>query len=181
MPKRGYIYLPIVAALLFAAGCANPNVNPPQAQPNTGYIDLYSPTDGGLCWDVGESEGHGNHFRTVFSDVKPVEGDRLRLAFRPGSHRFRVTFLNRVVSEPAIFNCDIPAGNIVPVAISFVSAGQTTVLSKQTTIGGTPSGRGGRQTTVNSEETLRYHLSAEVGQAFSYQPKNQINYPNQPH
>jgi hypothetical protein len=66
------------------------------------------------------------------------------------------------------------------VAISFASAGQTTVLSKQTTIGGTPSGRGGRQTKVNREETTRYHLSAEVGQAFPYQPKNQINYPNQP-
>lgn len=180
MQKQSRLHLSIAAALLFASGCASPNVNPPQAQPNTGYIDLHSPTDDTLCWDVGESTGSRNHFRRVFSDVKPVEGDLLRLAFDAGPHRLRVTFLNRVVSEPVDFTCDVRAGNIVPVAISLKPAGQTTVLSKQTTIGGTPAGRGGRQTQIKSSETVRYDLSAEVGPAFPYQPKNQINYPNQP-
>jgi len=175
-----YILFSFATALLFSAGCASPNVDPPQARPNTGYIDFYSPTDDDLCWDIGESKGSDTHFRTVFSDVKPVEGDRLRLAFSPGSHRLRVTFLNRAVSESAIFNCDVQAGKIVQVAISLQPVGQTTVLSQQTTIGGTPSGRGGRQTKVKSEKTVRYNLSAEVGQPFPYQPKNQINYPNQP-
>jgi hypothetical protein len=169
----------ILAALLCATSCASPNVNPPQAQPDTGYVDLYSPTDGELCWDVGEGKDSGDHFRTVFSNVKPVENDRLRLAFRPGPRRLRVTFLNRVINAPAIFNCDVPAGKIVPVAISLTPAGQTTVVSKQTTMGGTQ-GRSGRQTKINREETVRYDLSAEVGEAFPYQPKNQINYPNQP-
>jgi hypothetical protein len=180
MQKQGPIYVSIAATLLLLLGCASPNVNPPQAEPNTGYIDLYSPTDDGLCWDVGESHEPGSHFRTVFSNVKPVEGDRLRLAFSPGRYRLRVTFLNRVVGEPAVFNCDVQPGNIISVAISLTPTGQTTVLSKQTTIGGTHAGRGGRQTKVKSNETVRYDLSADVGQAFPYQPKNQIHYPNQP-
>lgn len=180
MQKQMHISFSLVAAVLFIPACASPNVNPLQAQPNTGYVDLYSPTDGELCWDVGESKGAGDHFRTVFSDVKPVERDLLRLAFAPGPHRLRVTFLNRVITEPVVFNCDVPAGNILPVAISLTPAGQTTVLSKETTIGGTPSGRGGRRTKINSEETIRYNLSAEVAPAFPYQPKNEIHYPNQP-
>jgi len=165
--------------LLLAAGCSSPNVNPPQARPNTGYIDFYSPTDGELCWEIGESKNSDSDFRIVFSDVKPVEGDRLRLAFSPGPHRLRVTFLNRVISAPAVFNCNMRAGKIVPVAISLTPAGQTTVVSKQTTMGGTQ-GRSGRQTKINRQETVRYDLSADVGQAFPYQPKSQINYPNQP-
>jgi hypothetical protein len=180
MQNSGYICLSIFAVLLFASACANTNVNPSQARANTGYIDLYSPTDDGLCWDVAEGKDSTGRFRTIFSDVKPIEGDLLRLALSPGTHRLRVTFLNRVVSEPVIFHCDVPAGNILPVAISLRPAGQTTVLSKQTTIGGTPAGRGGRQTKVNREQSMQYELSAAIGQAFPYQPKSQINYPNQP-
>jgi hypothetical protein len=180
MATRGYIYFSFAIALLVAAGCASPNVDPAQARPNTGYIDLYSPTDADLCWEVGEGKGSGSHFRTVFSDIKPVEGDRLRLALSPGCHRLRVTFLNRAISEPAVFNCDVRSGSIVPIAISLQPVGQTTVLSKQTSIGGTPSGRGGRQTKVKSEETVRYDLSAKVGQPSRYQPKSQINYSNRP-
>lgn len=180
MRQREYFCLLTATALLFAAGCASPNVNPPQAEPNTGYIDLYSPTDGGLCWEVGESTAATSNLRTVFSDVKPVEGDRLRLAFAPGRHWLHVTFLNRVISGPAVFSCDIQAGCILPVAISLTPVGQTTVVSKQTTMAGTSSGRSGRQIKINREEALRYDLSAQVGSAFPYQPKDQINYPNQP-
>jgi len=180
MPKPGHMHVSIVAALLLVAGCASPNVNPQRAQPNTGYVDLYSPTDADLCWDVAISTERGDHFLTIFSDVKPVEDDRLRLAFYPGTRRLRVTFLNRVVSEPAVFNCDIQAGYIIPVAISLRPTGQTTVVSKRTMIGGTPSGRGGRQIKVTSHETVRYDLLPEVGPAFPYQPKTQIHYPNQP-
>lgn len=179
MQKYRYIHFCFAIALLLPAGCASPNVDPPQAHPNTGYIDFYSPTDDDLCWEVAETKGSESHFRTIFSDVKPVEGDRLRLAFSPGPHRLRVTFLNRVISAPVVFSCDVHAGKIVPAAISLNPAGQTTVVSKQTTMGGTQ-GRSGRQTKINREETVRYDLSAEVGQAFPYQPKNQINYPNQP-
>jgi hypothetical protein len=180
MRKQTRISISLAVAQLFASGCASPNVNPPQAQTNTGYVDLYSPTDAELCWEVGESKESGSHFRTVFSDVKPVEGDILRLAFRPGAHWLRVTFLNRVVSGPVEFSCAVQAGSITPVAISLTSAGQTTVVSKQTTIGGTPMGQGGRRTKINSEETVRYDLSAAVGPAFPYQPKSQIHHPNQP-
>jgi len=175
MQKQAHICCSIAAALLCAPGCASPNVNPPHAQRNTGYVDLYSPTDDNLCWDVAESEDPRGHFRTVFSDVKPVAGDWLRLAFRPGPHRLRVTFLNRVVAEPALFNCDVQLSNITPVAISLTAAGQTTVVSKETMIGGTPAGRGGRRTRVNSEETVRYEISPDVGPPFPYQPKNQIH------
>jgi len=170
----------IATTLLLTFSCASPDVDPPQAKANTGYVDLYSPTDGELCWDVGAMKGNDEHFESVFSDVKPVDRDVLRLAFRPATLRLRVTFLNRVVTAPAVFECAVESGRITPVAISLTPVAQTTVVSKQTLIGGTPTGRGGRQTKVNSQDTVRCNVSAEVGPTFPYQPKTQIHYPNQP-
>ncbi len=176
MQKRKYFFWFLAAGLLFASGCASANVDPPQPHSNTGYIDLYSPTDGELCWDV--SESHGTHFRTVFSNVKPVEGDLLRLAFSPGQHRLRVTFLNRVVKQPATITCDVRSGEVVPVGISLTAAGQTTVLSKQVRVGGTQAGLGGRRTKINSDEAAIYEISAAAGAAIPYQPKSRTHYTN---
>ncbi len=179
MWQQRTISFSLTAILLFAFGCASANVDPPRAQANTGYVDLYSPTDGALCWDVAASKGNQEHFGSVFSDVKPVDRDLLRLAFYPGTVRLRVTFLNRVVTKPVVFDCAVQAGSITPVAISLKPVEQTTVVSKQTMIGGTPMGRGGRQTKVSSEETVKCDVSAEVGATFPYRPKTQIHYPNQ--
>jgi hypothetical protein len=176
--KQNFIFLFVAAGSIIAYGCADPNVDPPQPRPNTGYIDLYSPTDAELCWNVSERHGAGTHFRTVFSDVKPIEGDVLRLAFAPGQHRFRITFLNRVIKQPVDVSCDVRRGEVTPVGISLIAAGQTTVLSKRTTFGGTPAGLGGRRTKINSDETVIYEISAVVGATVPYQPKSRMPYTN---
>jgi len=178
MQKRKYIFWFLATGWLIASGCASTNVNPPQPRPNTGYIDLYSPTDAELCWEVSESHGSNTHFRIVFSDVKPVEGDLLRLALDPGQHHLRITFLNRAVKQPALITCEVKNGEIVPIGISLAAAGQTTVMSRQVTIGGTPAGLGGRRTKINSDETVMYEISAVAGAAVPYQPKSQTHYTN---
>lgn len=178
MQKQNYIFLVVAAGSLITFSCASPNVDPPQLKPKTGYIDLYSPTDAELCWDVSESHGAKGDFRTVFSEVKPVEGDVLRLAFAPGPHRLRITFLNRVVKQPAEISCDVRRGEIIPIAVSLTAAGQTTVLSKQTTLGGTQAGRGGRRTKINSDETVSYEISAVAGAAIPFQSKSRTHYTN---
>jgi hypothetical protein len=178
MKKEKYVFLFAVAGSLITFSCANPNVDPPQPKSNTGYIDLYSPTDAELCWDVSESQGGDGNFRTVFSDVKPVEGDVLRLPFAPGQLYLRITFLNRAVKQPATISCDVQGGKVTPVTVSLTAAGQTTVLSKQTTLGGTPAGLGGRRTRINSDESVMYNVSAVAGSPVPYQPKSQMNYTN---
>jgi len=176
--KQKYIFLFVAAGSLITFGCASPNVDPLQPEANTGYIDLYSPTDAQLSWDVSASHGDDTPFHTIFSEVKPVEGDVLRLAFAPGLHRLRITFLNRVVKQPVTINCDVQDGKITPMAVSLTATGQTTVLSKQVTVGGTQAGLGGRRTKINSDETVMYKISALSGAAVPFQPKNLMHYTN---
>lgn len=161
---------------LIAAGCASGNINSPVPRANTGYVDLYSESDADLCWDVRISHASGANFKTVFSDVKPVEGGVLRLAFVPGHHTLRITFLNRVITKPTLVDVDIENGKVTPVAVTLTEAGSTTVVSKQTIIGGSPSLRGGRQTKVNSDETVMYDISAVAAAPVSYKPKEQMLY-----
>jgi len=169
-----------LAMLMFIAfGCASANVNPPRAPADTGYVDLYSTTDAGLCWDVREGGTSGTHFRTVFSDVKPVQGDVLRLAFAPGNHRLRVTFLNRAVKNPTEADVAVENGKITPLRVTLTELSSTTVLSKQTTMGGTPAGRGGRRTKINSDESMMFAISAITGHPIPYQPKQQMPYSTQ--
>lgn len=173
-PKHNLFFA--LATLLLACGCASSNINPPQARAHTGYVDLYSSTDAELCWEVREGNSCRCHFSTVFSNVKPVEDDVLRLAFRPGRHFLRITFLNRAVKSPADVDVDIQDGKVTPVQISLKALGSTTVLSKQTTMGGTPAGRAGRRTKINSTETSIFEISAVAEAAVPYQPRKQMPY-----
>jgi len=168
--------LGLTVPLLIAAGCASSNINSPAPRANTGYVDLYSLSDTDLCWDVQVSRASGTDFKTVFLDVKPVEAGVLRLAFAPGHHTLRITILNRVITNPAQVNVEVENGRITPLAVTLTEAGSTMVISKETIIGGSPTLRGGRQTRVNSEETVRYDISAVPAAPVSYQPKEQMPY-----
>jgi hypothetical protein len=176
MQKQKYFPVPLATALLIASGCASANVDPPHPHLNTGYVDLYSPTDDGLCWDVAAATESDTHFQTVFMDVKPVEGDLLRLKFTPRQVRLKISFLNRVVTKPAIIDCEVRSGEITPVAVSLNSVGQTTVFSKQTSMAGTGGGASGRRTKITSDETVRFDIEAVAGPSVPYQPKNQTHY-----
>ncbi len=165
------------AALMFIAiGCASPNVNPPAPRANTGYVDLYSSTDAELCWDVKSAAGSHGDFKTVFRDVEPAQGDVLRLAFAPGRHRLRITFLNRVVTKPAEAEIEVENGRITPVRITLTEHGSTFVESKEISRGNTFYGRAGRRTKINSEETVMYDLSAVADTPIAYRAKEQMPY-----
>src|SRR5689334_15025921 len=75
------------------AGCASTGVNPSAAQAGTGYVNIYSSDTSPLFWDVKRADASGD-FKTVFSELKPIEGGVLRLAFAPGRQRLRITVLN---------------------------------------------------------------------------------------
>lgn len=173
--KHGNLLL-LSVLLIIATGCASSNINSPTSRANTGYVDLYSQSDTDLCWDVQVSRPSGADFKTVFSDVKPVEGGVLRLAFAPGHHALRITFLNRVITKPALVDVEIENGKITPLAVTLTESTPTTVVSKQTIIGGSPSLRGGRQNRVNTDETVMYDISAVSATRVSYQPKEQMPY-----
>src|SRR6266568_1883024 len=90
-----------------ALGCASPNVNPSAPRANTGYVDFYEESGNTLAWDVRRFDTAANEFKTVFSELGSTDDGMLRLAFAPGHQRFRVTFLNRVIAEPALLDVEV--------------------------------------------------------------------------
>ena len=164
-----------VLALWFS-GCATRNVNPPQARANTGYVDFHADASGDLCWEVARFDDRTQSFKSVFSELKPQPGGIARLAFAPGRHRLRVTFLNRVIRKPAEIEAEVQDGKITPVRVTLTEAGVAQVETKETSRGGTAYGRYGRRTQIGSDETTMYSLSAVADPPMSYQLKERMSY-----
>ena len=165
-----------LAALLLAFGCASPDVNPTSPGPHTGYVDLYADFSGELSWDVQQFDTNAGTFKKAFYNLRPLEGRILRLAFAPGPHKLRVTFLNQAVIEPAVLEVEVREASITPVRITLAEVGGTSVPTKEISACGTVYGRYGRRTKIGSYETVQYSLSAAPAVPIAYQPKEQMRY-----
>jgi hypothetical protein len=174
VPMKGLLML--VATALLATGCASSNVNPSRARPNTGYVDFHADALDELDWQVERYDERSQTFRRVFSELEPPAEPSLRLAFRPGHYRFKVTFLNRVVREPGLVDVEVKAGMITPVRVQLTAAGESSVQIKRTNPGGTAYGRFGRRTKFRYEETAMYRVSAEAQPPVPYQSKAWTSY-----
>jgi hypothetical protein len=115
-------------------------------------------------------------FKRVFSELEPPPGGIVRLAFAPGRHRLRVTFLNRVIAKPAEVEVAVADGKITPIRVTLSEAGVALVETKEVNRGGTAKGRYGRRTKISSDETVMYGLSAVADPPVAYQPKERMSY-----
>jgi hypothetical protein len=168
--------IPLLLALGLA-GCATTNSNPPQARPNTGYVDLHADPADELCWEVARFEERSQSFKSVFSEVTSPPGGILRLAFAPGRHRLRVTFLNRFIAKPAEVEVEVQDGRITPVHVTLTAAGTALVDTKEVAShGGTAKGRYGRRVRISTDETSIYDLSAVADAPVTYQLKEHMPY-----
>lgn len=174
----------IVAGILGLAfltfGCASPNVNPSTPRASTGYMDLYAESGDTLAWDIRRFDAAANQFKTVFSELDPTEDGMVRLAFAPGRYRFRVSFLNRVIVEPALLEVEVQEGRITPVRIILTESGVTAVQTRQTSRGGTAYGHYGRRTKIASHETRAYRLTALPQETQPYQIRQHVPYAQPP-
>jgi len=125
--------LALAALALWVPGCATQNVNPPQARANTGYVDFHADPSVGLSWEVARFDDRTQSFKNVFSELEPPPDGVLRLAFAPGHYRLRVTFLNRIISQPAEVEVEVKDGKITPVQVALIPDG-TAVLAGPGTI-----------------------------------------------
>lgn len=164
------VFSGVVIGLLLA-GCASPNVNPPQARANTGYVDFYADS-AGLCWEVARFDDRSQSFQRVYSELKPPPREILRLAFAPGRYQLRVTILNRVTSGPVELKVEVRDGKITSVRVSLTEAGAALVENR----GDMVKGRFGRRTTLRSNETVRYRISAAAELPVAYQVKEVMPY-----
>jgi hypothetical protein len=160
----------------FGFGCASPNVNPQVPKSGLGYVDFYALTTGDLCWEVRHSSKGTNDLSRVYTELTPVQGGFLRMAFKPGHHFFQITFLNEVVTKPAEVEVEVQAGKITPVAVTLTETGTGHIMTKSETLGGTAYGRYGRTTKIGSYESVMYSLSAAQAKPMDYKPKEETRY-----
>lgn len=176
-PLKTIPFLLLFALLaLGVPGCATQNVNPPQARANTGYVDFHADPAGELYWQIERFDDRAQSFKKVSSELKPPAGGFLRLAFAPGHHRLRVTFLNRVITQPMEVEVGIQDGKITPVRVVLTSAGTAQVETRDVSRGGTVKGRYGQRTRLGSDETAMYGISAVADPPVPYQLKEQMPY-----
>jgi len=168
----------LTLALLAAGipGCSTPNVNPPHARANTGYVDFYADAPEELNWDVARFDDQTQSFKSVFSELEPVPNGVLRLAFAPGHHRLRVTFLNRVIDRPAEVEVEVLDGKITPVRLTLTAGGTVNVDTKKESSGPTAKGSFGRRTKFGTDESVMYSLSATAEPPVAYQLKERMSY-----
>jgi hypothetical protein len=147
-----------LATLTMIPGCRTANVNPAQAEAKTGYVDFYAPGGSDLYWEVKQYDAKAGTFKTVFSRAKPLDGPILRLSAPPGHHLFRITFLNRVILDPATVDVEAVNGRITPVRVELVKVGSTEVERREARLGLTVRrfGPGARVTSypANAHEVL---------------------------
>jgi hypothetical protein len=161
---------------LWLTGCATPNVNPSQPRPFTGYVDLHATEDEELWWEVSHFDEAAQDFQKVFSEVTAPKGGILRLAFPPGRHRLRVTFLNHAIAKPAEFAVEVPDGKITPVRVALTESGTVSVRTVDQNTGGSATGRYRRRIRVSNDETTAYSPSAVVDPPVAYQRKERMPY-----
>ena len=171
----GCLFAAVVA--LLADGCASPNVNPSIAKADTGYVDFYTGGTNDLYWDVTDVKSN----LTVFSQFKPLGEPILRLAFKPGTYKFQVTFLNRVIDTPGITNVDVRDGMVTPVLVTLTPSGTSVVQSQRMQSGGTFHGSWGVRVRSTHNNTTNYDISVEPQTALPYQPREYMLYTSDSH
>jgi hypothetical protein len=159
-------------ACLLISGCASTNVNPHAPEANMGYVDFCLVAQKDLAWEIQNFEPESQRFETVFSELDPVEGGVVRLAFAPGPQRLRVSFLNRVIIEPAIVDVIVQDARVTPIQISLVQAGRASVETREYRWGGSAKGYYGRHTKVGSDEATTFRVVADVLTPKPYAPKS---------
>jgi hypothetical protein len=157
--------------VLCIAGCATGDVNPSKARTHTGYVDFRADSSEPLNWQVSRRDAGDQNFTVIYSELSPPAGGILRLAFTPGNYHLQVTFLNRVVTEPGLVEVEVVDGKITPVQVTLTPAGTASVQQKEMRIGMKAGGFGGRKTTVTSDESVSYQVTAATAAPLPYQPK----------
>jgi hypothetical protein len=166
----------LVGFELILAGCASPDVNPPQARPNMGYVDFHAASPGQFTWQVSRFDAGTKDYQQIYSCFDPPGEGIVRLALAPGQYRLRVELLNRLTTGPLDVELRVEDGQITPVRLTVARVGTGDVETVETNVGGTLYGRYGRNTTISDDAEARYKIGGTVQETVAYRPKGEMPY-----
>ena len=109
----------------------------------------------------------------MFEEFKARTNNLVRLAFTPGLHLFRITFLNRAVTDPALAKVVVENGKITPVRVILVETGKALIETRQERMGASYA-RTGRSTRVRASEGATFRVEAKAQAPVSYRPRESM-------
>jgi len=163
----------MLAAVLagLTAGCATGNGHRSAARAGLGFVDFRSDPPDDLAWQVSRFDFEKRAWLPVWSDFKPPASGVLRLACAPGPYQFQVTFLNRVVLQPALVPVEVVEGLTTPVSVALIPNGTMTVDQKQAVRLGAPvKSAQGQRSKYNDDQYPAYQLDVTVQAPVTYHP-----------
>ena len=168
------IRLLAVLACLAAAGCRT-DVNPSTPHAKTGYVDFYTDSNEGLCWEVKQLKEPKGEMRTVFCEFKPLPGNILRLAVPAGTHRFQVWFNNEFTTGPQTVSVQVANAKVTPVHVSLGPAGESAIQVESYEYRATARATR-RVTKTSSEQQQTFRIVLAPATPRDYQPKERMPY-----
>jgi hypothetical protein len=174
------LYVPLLWALtalllLSGSGCSTTTDQSAPPRSDKGYVDFYTDSALGLSWEVKRAHEGSGQMKTVFSEMKPVEGTVLRLETVPGNHEFQVWFNNRVTEGPQKVQVSVESGKVTPVHVTLTTAGNAAVEQKD--YGYRSTARASRRVSkISTQESTVYRIGAASESPRSFQPKAQMPY-----
>jgi hypothetical protein len=175
-PGFAFLLWGCLAAVIFASGCASPDVNPSTPKPNTGYLDFYSEPTTNLSWDIVRLEPAAQTGETLFSQYAPVAYPIVRLALPPGRYRLRIGFLNRVIVDPIVVDASVRDGLVTPIRVTFSEAGTANPDQKQARSGAVVTSRSNSPMGGSAPPNTVYRIQAQVLDPLPFLSKTQMPY-----
>jgi len=163
--------LVLAGALLFAAGCATPEANPPTSRPNSGYADFYADPALDAFWKVEEWDAQKSEFRVLYSEYKAPTHGVLRLEMSPGRHHLRIGVRNLATQGPVEVDVEIMDQKLTPVRVKMEVSGSTYVREVEDKLR-----RPGTRRKVTDSEQQVFKLTTETSAPQNYQPKDSVGY-----
>ncbi|HVM50538.1 MAG TPA: hypothetical protein VMU04_21105 [Candidatus Acidoferrum sp.] len=117
----------ITGPLLFACGCAGPDVNPSSPHPGRGYVDLFTQPKKDVWWKVDVFDARQQGYKEFTAEFKAPGQEILRVQARPGVHKARISFVNQAIQAPAEVEVEVREGMITPVEVKLTEAGSSYV------------------------------------------------------
>jgi hypothetical protein len=142
-----------------------------------GYVDFYADQAEPISWAISRFDESQKDFKKAFFQVEPLKERILRLGFKPGNYRLRVSILNRVTHGPVLVDVEVKDGLIAPVQVKLTAAGTARVEDKDIKMGSKVRGR--RGLSVSYDVSVAYEVSTKAGEPAPFAPKDKMPYGRQ--
>ena len=156
--------------LLLLGGCASPDHNQSTPRTGRGYVDLFTDPKEDVWWKVDVFDAAGGNYKEFTAQFEAPAGGILRVEAKPGSHKARISLVNRALEAPADIEVVVRDGMVTPVRVKLEPAGTSYVRTVE------DRGNAVVRNKVTDEEHKRWKLAVTTEPPRPYATKENSAY-----